>query len=48
MHRGYLLFWDEYQKYFIKCVENIRIFKSETDDIFNTWDEIFLAFTEKK
>ena len=23
-----LLFWDEYQKYFIECVENIRIFTS--------------------
>ena len=46
--RGYLFFWSEYQIYFIECVENISIFTSEIDDIFNTWDEIFLVFTEKK
>ena len=27
-NRGYLLFWSEYQIYFIECVENIRIFMS--------------------
>ena len=26
IYRGYLLFWGEYQIYFIECVENIRIF----------------------
>ena len=28
IHKGYLLFWGEYQIYFIECVENIRIFMS--------------------
>ena len=28
INRGYLLFWCEYQIYFIECVENIRIFMS--------------------
>ena len=28
IYRGYLLFWGEYQIYFIECVENIRIFMS--------------------
>ena len=28
IYRGYLLFWGEYQIYFIECVENIRIFTS--------------------
>ena len=27
-HRGYLLFFGEYQIYFIECVENIRNFTS--------------------
>ena len=28
IYRGYLLFWGEYQIYFIECFENIRIFTS--------------------
>ena len=28
MHRGYLLFLGEYQKYFIECVENATIFNT--------------------
>ena len=28
IYTGYLLFWGEYQIYFIECVENIRIFTS--------------------
>ena len=45
INRWYLVFWGEYQRYFIECDENIRT--SEISDIFNTSDEIFLVFTEK-
>ena len=34
--------------YFIECVENIRIFTRENSDVFNSQDEIYLVFTEKR
>ena len=40
IHRGYLLFWGKYQIYSVEYVE--------ITDIFNTSDEVFLVFTEKK
>ena len=40
-------YWGEYKIYFIKCVENIRIFTSASD-VFNSRDEIYLGFTENK
>ena len=51
-HRGYLLFWGE-NKYISSNVMKISVKSrvhstSEFSDIFNTWDEIFLVFTEKK
>ena len=34
-----------FEKYFIECVENIRILKNV--DVFNSRDEIYLVNTEK-
>ena len=53
IHRGYLLFWGEYQIYFIECGEKNQYFSrvrstSENADIFTARDEIYLVFVEKK
>ena len=42
--RKFFFFFGRYQKYFISRVERTR----EIADIFNTFDEIYLAFTSKK
>ena len=52
LYRGYLLFWGEYQIYFIECGEKNQYFSrvrstSENADIFTAQDEINLAFAEK-
>ena len=53
IYRGYLLFWGEYQIYFIECGEKNQYFSrvrstSENADIFTIRDEIYLVFAEKK
>ena len=53
INRGYLLFWGEYQIYFIECGEKNQYFSrvrstSENADIFTARDEIYLVFAEKK
>ena len=50
INRGYLLFWGEYQIYFIECGEKNQYFsrvRSENADIFTARDEIYLVFAEK-
>ena len=41
------IFRGEYRIYFIECVEIIRIFMSESSDVFKRRDDIYLVFTEK-
>ena len=52
IYRGHVLILGEYQINFIECVENNRIFMSadtsKNSDIFNSGDEIYLVFSEKK
>ena len=53
INRGYLLFWGEYQIYFIECGEKNQYFSrvrstSENADIFTARDEIYLVFAKKK
>ena len=52
-YRGYLLFWGEYQIYFIECGEKNQYFSrmrstSENADIFTARDEIHSVFAKKK
>ena len=52
-YRGYLLFWGEYQIYFIECGGKNQYFSrvrstSENADVFTARDEIYLVFAEKK
>ena len=53
LYRGYLLFWGEYQIYYIECGEKNKYFSrvcstSENADIFTARDEIYLVFASKK
>ena len=53
VYRGYLLFWGEYQIYFIECGKKNQYFSrvrstSENADIFTARDEIYFVFTVKK
>ena len=48
VNRGYLLFWGEYQKYFISCVENINISWGVKIRMFSTHDMKYSWYLPKK